>query len=202
MQVTLYESVLQRHVTNRTALVAFGANLPPPGRALQDVLTDARDALSSGGLALTAFSRMFRTPAFPAGSGEDYLNAVAAFSVPAELGAEPILARLHAVEAKAGRTRSTRWGARVLDLDLLALDDLVLPDAETQDRWRALPLADQMRMAPDRLILPHPRLQDRAFVLVPMADVAPDWRHPRLGRTVREMLAALPPDEVAAVTPL
>jgi 2-amino-4-hydroxy-6-hydroxymethyldihydropteridine diphosphokinase len=52
------------------------------------------------------------------------------------------------------------------------------------------------------LILPHPRLQDRAFVLVPLADVAPDWVHPRLALTVAQMLAALPPEDVAAVTPL
>ena len=61
---------------------------------------------------------------------------------------------------------------------------------------------DQRQHAPNQLILPHPRLQDRAFVLVPLADVAPDWRHPVLGHTVAEMVADLPDDEVAAVTPL
>jgi 2-amino-4-hydroxy-6-hydroxymethyldihydropteridine diphosphokinase len=142
---------------------------------------------------------MYRTPAYPAGSGHDYLNAAGAFSVAPDVTAERILACLHDIEAQAGRNRTLRWGARVLDLDLLALDDLVLPDAETQDRWRDLPLAEQASRAPGRLILPHPRLQDRAFVLVPLVDVAPDWRHPRLGLTVREMLAALPPEDVASV---
>jgi 2-amino-4-hydroxy-6-hydroxymethyldihydropteridine diphosphokinase len=62
-----------------------------------------------------------------------------------------------------------------------------------------LPADAQATQVPDGLILPHPRLQDRAFVLVPLADVAPDWCHPVLGRTVREMLAALPEADRRAV---
>ena len=128
------------------------------------------------------------------------MNAVAAFSC--SLPAGDLLALLHRIEADHGRTRATRWGARNLDLDLLSLGDAVLPSATLWWQWHDLPLDRQAVEVPDRLILPHPRLQDRAFVLVPMADVAPDWRHPVLGRTVRQMLAALPPEDVAAVIPL
>lgn len=98
-----------------------------------------------------------------------------------------------------GRERGTRWGQRTLDLDLLAMGDLVLPDAQVYAHWRDLPLEDQARRAPEQLILPHPRLQDRAFVLVPLSDVAPDWRHPVLGRTVLEMRDALSPEALAEV---
>ena len=80
--------------------------------------------------------------------------------------------------------------------------DLVLPDAATQARWRDLPLAEQMRRAPETLVLPHPRLHERAFVLVPLLDIAPQWRHPLLGRSVAEMVAALPRAERDAVVPL
>jgi 2-amino-4-hydroxy-6-hydroxymethyldihydropteridine diphosphokinase len=91
---------------------------------------------------------------------------------------------------------------RTLDIDLLAMGDSVLPDPATQDRWRDLAPEDQVRVTPDALVLPHPRLQDRAFVLVPLADVAPGWVHPRTGLSVREMLERLPAQDRDAVKPL
>ena len=112
------------------------------------------------------------------------------------------MAHLHGVEAIFRRERLQRWGRRTLDLDLLAMDDLVLPDAETQAQWRNLAPQDQSRLSPPTLILPHPRIQDRACVLVPLADVAPDWCHPILGLTVTQMLARLDPADIRAVTPL
>jgi 2-amino-4-hydroxy-6-hydroxymethyldihydropteridine diphosphokinase len=147
-----------------------------------------------------AVSRFFATPAFPAGSGPDFVNAAAAFR--SADAPNNILARLHEIEAAFGRSRGTRWGQRSLDLDLIAVGDRVLPDTATQTHWRDLPLPEQQRTAPADLILPHPRLQDRAFVLVPLADVAEHWRHPVLGLTVAQMRAVRPADEIAAVAPL
>ena len=145
-------------------------------------------------------SRFFRTPAFPAGSGPDFVNAV--FSVPWAGTPEDLLALLHRVEADAGRTRTRRWEARILDLDLVAFGDCVRPDAPTQTDWRSLTVEQAATRAPDRLILPHPRLQDRGFVLVPMADILPEWRHPLTGLAVTEMLAALPEAELAEIRPI
>jgi 2-amino-4-hydroxy-6-hydroxymethyldihydropteridine diphosphokinase len=151
---------------------------------------------------MVAKSRFFRTPCFPAGTGPDYVNAACVLQVSADLSPRAILARLHDVEATFGRKRAQRWGMRTLDLDLLALGDSVLPDAATQTRWRNHSGADQAQLAPDQLILPHPRLQDRAFVLVPLADVAPDWRHPVLGLTVADMVSRLPAADRATVVPI
>jgi 2-amino-4-hydroxy-6-hydroxymethyldihydropteridine diphosphokinase len=184
------------------ALIAFGANLPFEGDSPAVTLRKAGLALADEGLAVLAFSRLFATPCFPAGAGPDYVNAAAVVDIGGQDDLASVLARLHAVEARFGRQRLQRWGMRTLDIDLLAAGDSVLPDAETQDRWRDLAASDQIGTDPDRLILPHPRLQDRAFVLVPLADVAPDWVHPRLGLSVRQMLDALPPADREAVKPL
>jgi len=99
--------------------------------------------------------------------------AVETFLPPAEL-----LALLHDVEAEFGRTRNIRNEARILDLDLLAYDDCVMNE-------------------PDGPILPHPRLHERAFVLLPLADVDPDWRHPVTGAAIADLIAALPADQQA-----
>jgi 2-amino-4-hydroxy-6-hydroxymethyldihydropteridine diphosphokinase len=184
------------------ALVALGANLPFEGVPPEETLRQGLKALSKEGLAVLAVSRFFATPCFPAGAGPDYVNAAAVLEIGPEADATSTLAVLHRIEAQYGRKRETRWGMRTLDIDLLALGDSVLPNAETQDEWRDLDPALQARSAPDRLILPHPRLQDRAFVLVPLADVAPGWVHPRTGRSVAEMLAALPEADRAEVKAL
>ena len=184
------------------ALIALGANLPQEGRAPMATLALALADLSVGGLVPLRTSSMYATPCFPAGAGPDYVNAASMLQVPPGWDAARVLALLHDIEHRHGRTRDTRWGMRTLDLDLIALGDQVLPDRATWDLWHDLPPADQARIAPDRLILPHPRLQDRAFVLVPLADVAPDWRHPATGRSVAEMLAALPDEARAEVVRL
>ena len=109
---------------------------------------------------------------------------------------------LHDIESLFGRARDVRWGQRSLDLDLLALGDVVQPDATVFQVWHDLEIEAQKRTAPDRLILPHPRLQERAFVLCPLSDVAADWVHPILGLSVTEMLGRLPKDDVESVVAL
>lgn len=189
---------MQRHVF-APILIALGANLPFGRFSPLETIRSALAALGDEGLRVIAASPLYATPCFPAGAGPDYVNAAARLGCPRHMRPEQVLAALHRVEDRFGRARAQRWGMRTLDLDLLALGKTVLPDAETQARWRDLPPAAQVRTAPDRLVLPHPRLQDRAFVLVPLADVAPRWRHPLIGLTVAALRNRLPAADRAAV---
>lgn len=188
------------HKPYTKGLVAVGANLPSLTGGVRETIIFALELLIGESVRITAQSRFFRTPAFPEGSGPDFINAVV--EVETTLTAPQLLAHLHDVEARTGRTRTERWEARVLDLDLLDLGGQVLPDLEAYTHWLSLPEEAQQSAAPDQVILPHPRMQDRGFVLVPLLDIAPDWRHPVLGKTVRQMVDALPPSALDGIAPL
>ena len=182
------------------ALLALGANLAHAGKAPQETLRDAVALLEARLGRSLRVSRLYRTPAFPPGSGPDFVNAAAELRW--EETPEALLAHLHAIEAALGRTRRQRWEARIMDIDLVALGAQVLPDAQSQRHWQGLSPDQAAAQTPARLILPHPRMAERSFVLVPLADVAPDWRHPLTGLSVAEMLAARPQAERAEVVPL
>jgi len=121
------------------------------------------------GLHLRRVSRWFETRPVPASDQPSFINGVALLTGMAE--PHLLLQALHSIEAAAGRVRGARDAARTLDLDLLAMDGLVVTTPE--------------------LVLPHPRLQDRAFVLAPLLDILPGWRHPILDMTVETMLTGV-----------
>lgn len=181
-------------------VIALGANLDLQGLAPRESLVRAVGELVCAGFAVERVSRIYRTPCFPAGAGPDYANAV--LTLRSDLDPHAVLRHLNAIENDFGRERQQRWGARTLDLDIVACDQQVLPDRATWQNWRDLTPEQQLVRTPDHLILPHPRMQDRAFVLVPMMDVAPDWVHPLSGLTTRQMHDALPKnlrDEVVSL---
>lgn len=181
-------------------LIALGANLGGHKDSPIAQIDSAIAKISEAGLKVDAVSRYWRTPAFPPGSGPDFVNA--ALSARSDLPAQEILAHLHAIEQDAGRLRKIRWGARVLDLDLLAVGDQVMPDHAAVRHWMQLSLQAQQAAAPDGMILPHPRLHERAFVLAPLVEIAPDWVHPILGESVARLHAALPPEAFDGMAPL
>lgn len=172
-------------------LIAFGSNLPQGSLSSTVVIATALDRLeSTAGLNILWVSPLYQSAAVPAGSGPDFVNGVACL----ETGFAPdaLLELLHQVEALAGRVRRRRWGPRTLDLDLLAMGGQVLPDAATERHWREMSPKEAAVRAPDRLILPHPRMTERTFVLVPLARMAPDWLHPVLEQTAEALARALP----------
>lgn len=181
-------------------IVALGGNLLSRAGAPDETLRAALRDMSAAGVAPIRISRFYETPCFPAGAGPDYVNAVAVCGTP--LSPEGVLEVLHRIEESYGRERETRWSGRTLDLDLLAFGQRVSPDPETARGWMDLPLDAQRERTPDRLVLPHPRIQDRGFVLIPLLDVAPDWVHPILQKSVRDMADALSEDEKSGIKAL
>lgn len=188
------------HVKGTHGLIALGSNLPLAGRTLDETIRIALGILPELGIKPLKISTLYRTPCFPTGAGPDFVNAAA--SIMCDFPPSQLLTLLHHVETRLGRERQRRWGARTLDIDLIAIGDRVLPDRATFLHWFNLPPNQQSDCAPDQLVLPHPRLQDRAFVLIPLAEVAPDWRHPVLGETIAELAQKLPKTAREEVKPL
>lgn len=158
-------------------LVALGANLKALDGAspLETCRAAVADVRGIPGLTFVAGSSWYRSPPFPRAEQPDYCNGVVRLQ--GDVEAAWLLAQLQAIESRYGRQRSVPNAARTLDLDIIDLNGLV-------------------RAAPDP-VLPHPRAHQRAFVLRPILDVAPAWRHPLLGSSVTALLAELPPQEIS-----
>lgn len=150
-------------------LIALGANIASHAGPPAATLTAALARLGALGVQILSVSPFYETPAWPDPADPAFVNAVAAVKT----GLQPVelLSLLHGVETEFGRMRSVPNAPRTLDMDMLDHDSKVLDGA---------------------VQLPHPRMTRRAFVMVPLADIAPGWRHPVTGAGVADILAGLP----------
>ncbi len=158
-------------------LIALGANIPsprfgPPAKTLAAAL----GALEEAGVAVVACSRFYKSAPLPPSEQPWFVNCVA--SVDTAMGPEALLDALLAIERRFGRRRRERNAPRVLDLDVLAYRDMTTGENK-------------------HLELPHPRMHERAFVLLPLAEIAPEWRHPGNGEPLSALIEALPGDQMA-----
>ena len=159
--------------------IALGANLPHPVHGpAQETLKAALAELDRHGVGIRRLSRWYRSAPVPPSDQPWYINAVA--EVASDLDPDALLAELHAVEEIFGRVRTVPNAPRLIDLDLLDYRGEIAAGG------------------PGRATLPHPRMAGRAFVLKPLADVAPHWRHPVSRASVGALLAAMSPDDVAS----
>jgi 2-amino-4-hydroxy-6-hydroxymethyldihydropteridine diphosphokinase len=153
-------------------LIALGSNRAGAWGSPEETVHRALRGLNGGGIRLKRASRLIVSAPLGIIAQAPFINAVAA--VATDLSPEALLDRLHHMERMAGRRRTLRWGPRTLDLDLIDYHGLV-------------------QGAPARPVLPHPGMPGRIFVLAPLAEIAPRWRHPVSRQTAACMLRRLDP---------
>jgi 2-amino-4-hydroxy-6-hydroxymethyldihydropteridine diphosphokinase len=158
-------------------LIALGANLPSPAGMPEHTLTEALFLLAQPSITIERQSGFYRTAAWPDPDDPPFINSVA--SIRTGLAPAPLLRELHRIESRFGRKRGAPNAPRTLDLDIIDYDGRV-------------------ESGPPEL--PHPRMHARLFVLCPLREIAPDWRHPMSGLTVSELIAALPQSEIERIS--
>ena len=150
-------------------LIAIGSNISGPWGTPQQSVQRALQALDSDGIKLVKASRLLLTAPFGKPNQPPFVNAVA--QVTTHLPPLALLQKLHEIERKAGRCRTTRWGPRTLDLDIVDYHGLVRPSG--------------------KLVLPHPGIAKRVFVVKPVSELSAKWRHPKTRLSALDMLRKL-----------
>lgn len=177
--------------------LALGSNLSYGDMQPIEVLEAAIAALKDAGLDGVEVSFFYRTAPVPKSDQPDFINCVVTGC--ADHSALEMLEVCQSIEMSFGRDRVVRWGARTLDIDILNYGDQIYPSLE---EWHAV----ANNVSPDtemsKLVLPHPYMHARAFVLKPLSDVVRLWRHPVYNRTADDLYSDLPADDRAGVIPV
>lgn len=162
--------------------LALGSNLHGPWGAPAETLDRAVAALEAEGVTVVARSRWYRSAPYGGVAAGDFVNGVLAIAT--HRPPDALMRLCHRIERVAGRARGVRWGSRTLDIDLVAYHQAVInPTRRGLRRWRASGRVP--------LTVPHPDMAARAFVLVPLREIAPRWHHPVTGLTADALLRRL-----------
>ncbi len=155
-------------------LIALGSNQSGPWGTPEQTLQRALVELNKLPVKLMRVSGLIQTAPFGVANQPNFVNAVA--QIETALSPHALLRRLHMIERHAGRKRGRRWGPRTLDLDIIDYNGQCMK---------------QKSQVPKALILPHPGIAERSFVLEPIAEIAPRWKHPVNHKTAASMIQKL-----------
>ncbi len=164
-------------------LIGLGSNLA--GRQYDSphsTLKAAIRQMTNCGITIKETSRLYESEPLPKSDQPWFVNAVVA--VETALSAAELLRTLHGIEESLGRERRVRWEARIIDLDILAYDNEIYPAPEY---WHEAAI----NLTSRDMIIPHPRLHERLFVLKPLMDICPDWKHPVFGKVAGDYIELL-----------
>ena len=151
----------------QTLFLSLGSNLGNREENLNQAIQLIRQNISTN----LSISNIYETEPWGNLNQAGFLNLILKIEI-SSFTPHEILEKIQKIENELGRIRVEKWGERCIDIDIIYLDDLILDDAQ--------------------LVIPHPFMQERKFVLVPLADVASDWRHPVLQKTTLQMLQDCP----------
>ncbi len=166
--------------------IALGSNLETENMDRLEILNKALEYFPMFSISLVKVSSFWESKSYPNKNQPNFINAVS--EVQSILNPYQTLCSLKKIEIILGRKVNCRWGSRVLDLDILAAGSLILPNLRIFNRWLKMPLQHQIQNQPNQLILPHPRIQDRLFVLKPLSEIDPSWIHPVLNKKPYELI--------------
>lgn len=148
-----------------TAYIAIGSNIGDRQKAMKDAL----NLIEKEGIKVTKVSSFYETPPYGYTDQPPFLNG--AIEVQTTLSARELLKTLLSIEKDLGRVRQFKWGPRTIDLDIIFFNNEIYNE-------------------PD-LIIPHPDMQNRSFVLTPLNDICPNYLHPQLNKTIHTLLTDL-----------
>jgi 2-amino-4-hydroxy-6-hydroxymethyldihydropteridine diphosphokinase len=158
-------------------LIGLGSNVEGPWGSPEETIREAVKRLDGAETRIVKASRLLSSKPVGPIEQDDYINGAAILET--ALTPEALMKFLHELELEADRRRTVRWGPRTLDIDLLDYNGIIR-DGDGDANGHRKPL-----------ILPHPAIAERAFVLAPVCEIAPDWRHPQTRKTAAEMLTEL-----------